>query len=471
MKHKFFSFAMVLVLVLSSGCASIQNAQQAMQFETALAEKGELSAFVVANGAVRPAHQASLTWQVGGRVQVQDLSIGSAVSRDQELARIAPDSLPQSLVLAQVDLIQAQQQLQDLQDNALQQAEAQLSLVQAQQALEKAERKRRAFGNGQRQVAQVTLDSAQAEVILADESVTNAQRFFDMVDDRPPSDPERAMAQQQLSQAIQQRDLAYANLSYLTSAPTSSEVALADAELALAQAQLLDAQHKNDRIKDGVPADELRAAEARLQAAQMTLEQQFLLAPFDGIITRLSVEDGDLVTPGSLAFQMEDRSHLYVDVSISELDINFIQQGTEVSLSFDAILGQSYAGRVLQVGMSGERSQGVVTYPVVIEVLEPDEAIKSGMTALVRIQTQYVQDVLLVPNAAVRVLDGERVVFVQRGTGLPQPVPIQLGISSEVYSQVISGDLQEGDAIVLNPDLLMQMQTQSNSMLTVGAGE
>ncbi|MCA1954877.1 MAG: efflux RND transporter periplasmic adaptor subunit [Anaerolinea sp.] len=458
MKYKIFSVAMVLVLILISGCASIQSAQQAMKFETAPAEKGDLSAFVVANGVVRPARQASLSWSVGGRAEVADLTIGDAVRQDQELARIAPDCLPQSLVLAQVDVYQAQQQLDALLNNEVNRAQAQLNMVQAQSALEKAERKRRQFGNGQRQVAQLTLDSAQADVVLAEEAVANAQRFFDMVDDRPASDPQRATAQQQLAQAIQQRNLAQANLSYLTSAPSSSEVALADAELALAQAQLLEAQRAYERIKDGAPADELAAAQARLQAAQMTLEQQFLLAPFDGVITDRRVEDDDWVTPGSLAFQLEDRSHWFVDVAISEIDINFIEKGTAVQLSFDAVPGREYQGEVVQVGLSGERAQGVVNYPVVIEVLNPDSSIRSGMTVLVRIQTQHVQDVLLVPNSAVRILDGERVVFVQRGAGLPQPVKIQLGISSETHSQVLSGDLQVGDAIVLNPDSLMQMQ-------------
>ena len=74
------------------------------------------------------------------------------------------------------------------------------------------------------------------------------------------------------------------------------------------------------------------------------------------------------------------------------------------------------------------------------------------MTAAVNIVVDQLQDVLLVPNRAVRVLEGKRVVYVLKDGSL-QPVEITLGASSDTVSEVLEGELKEGDLIVLNPPL------------------
>jgi HlyD family secretion protein len=73
------------------------------------------------------------------------------------------------------------------------------------------------------------------------------------------------------------------------------------------------------------------------------------------------------------------------------------------------------------------------------------------MTAGVNLVVSQLEDVLRVPNRAVRVLEGERVVYILDPNGLPTPVDIVLGASSDTYSEVVGGDLAEGDVIVLNP--------------------
>jgi HlyD family secretion protein len=95
----------------------------------------------------------------------------------------------------------------------------------------------------------------------------------------------------------------------------------------------------------------------------------------------------------------------------------------------------------------------VVSFEVEVEVLNPDSSIKPGMTAAVNIVVSHIENVLLVPNRAVRVQDGQRVVFVMRD-GLPVTVEITLGASSETDSEVLAGELKVGDLIVLNPPLI-----------------
>ncbi|MCK4742049.1 MAG: hypothetical protein KAS80_07180, partial [Anaerolineales bacterium] len=94
--------------------------------------------------------------------------------------------------------------------------------------------------------------------------------------------------------------------------------------------------------------------------------------------------------------------------------------------------------------------QGVVSFPVTVEVLDADEAIKPGMTAAVNIIVEQIENVVLIPNRAVRVRDGERVVslFVN---GVITPMPVVLGATSDLYSEVLEGDVNVGDVIILNP--------------------
>jgi HlyD family secretion protein len=119
-------------------------------------------------------------------------------------------------------------------------------------------------------------------------------------------------------------------------------------------------------------------------------------------------------------------------------------------LTFDAILGREYHGEVVEVTQAGTVEEGVVNFTVTVELTDADAAVKPGMTAAVNIVVEELQDVLLVPNRAVRLVDGERVVYVlQDGQSVKKN--IRLGSSSDTMSIVAGGDVQEGDVVILNP--------------------
>jgi HlyD family secretion protein len=203
-------------------------------------------------------------------------------------------------------------------------------------------------------------------------------------------------------------------------------------------------------VKDGPNPDDIAAAKARLAAAEATLKTARIEAPFSGTITSVQAKPGDQVAPGTVAFGLADLSHLLVDVEISEVDINRIALGQPVNMNFDAVLDLTYHGEVTAIGLSGVITQGVVSFNVTVELQDADERIKPGMTAAVNIVVEQIEDVLLVPNRAVRVVDGERTVFILEG-GQLKPVTIQLGVSSDTQSQVLDGELKVGDLVVLNP--------------------
>jgi HlyD family secretion protein len=188
-----------------------------------------------------------------------------------------------------------------------------------------------------------------------------------------------------------------------------------------------------------------------VDAAQATLNMARLTAPFAGTVTEAQPLPGDQVSMGTPAFRVDDLSSLLVDVELSEVDINSVTVGQTVTLTFDAILGQEYEGEVVKVAQAGNVVGGVVNFTVTVELTDADELVKPGMTAAVNIVVKEINDAVLVPNRAVRLVDGNRVVFVMGEEGMPEDVEIRLGSSSDTMSVVVGGDLEEGDTIILNP--------------------
>ncbi len=196
--------------------------------------------------------------------------------------------------------------------------------------------------------------------------------------------------------------------------------------------------------------DDLTAAQARLQAAQTTVASRSLTSPFAGTITEVDAKPGDQVSPATVAFRLDNLGRLLVDVTISEVDINNIKVGQPVTLSFDAIQDKQYQGVVSQVAPVGDVLQGVVNFDVTVELTDDDQNVKPGMTAAVNIIIDQITDALLVPNRAVRVVNGKQVVYLLNNGQLVE-TPVTLGASSDSQSQVTSGNLQVGDQVVLNP--------------------
>jgi HlyD family secretion protein len=294
------------------------------------------------------------------------------------------------------------------------------------------------------------MDLARARLVVAQDALSDAKSAYGRVGGDPMEDADKASALTMVAQAQAEIDAAKRALNWYKGRPSPIDQALLDAQVAQAQARVGDAQREWDRLKDGPAAADIVAAKARLAAAQSTAQMARISAPFAGTITSANVKPGDQVSPGTVGFGLADMSEMLVDSSLSEIDINRISLGQPVSIVFDAVSDQTYAGEVTEIGLTGEAIEGVVSFPITVRLVDSDQAVRPGMTAAVNIVVNEIQDVLLVPNRAVRVQDGKRVVYVLKDD-VPTPVEITLGASSDTDSQVVQGDLQEGDLIVLNP--------------------
>jgi HlyD family secretion protein len=428
-----------------------QRAAAISDLQTVSVERGDLVAGVGATGTVRANQTAILTWQTSGSVSKVLVEAGTQVSADEVLAELEETSLPQNVIMAGAELANAQTALADLLKPA-----SELSLRQTEQAIAKAERSvrdlERYVANLSSPGTQPDIDSARATVVLAENKLEQARQSFEPYANKPDNNLIRATLQSVLARAQKEYDAAVQRLNNLLGTANAVDLAAAKADLALAKAQLEDTQDQYERLLKGPEVDDIQAAEARVAAAQATVNQKHIAAPFTGTITEVQVKPGDQVAPGSVAFRLDDLSRLLVDVEVSEVDINQIDIGQDVILTFDAILGKEYHGIVSQVAFVGTPVQGVVDFIVTVELTDTDKDVKAGMTAAVNIAINQLQDVLLVPNRAVRIKEGQRVVYILRN-GVPTPVDISLGASSETFSEVLEGDLQEGDQVVLNPPL------------------
>ena len=428
-----------------------QRAAAISDLQTVPVERGDLVAGVGATGTVRANQTAILNWQTSGSVSQVYPEAGAQVSNAEILAELEETSLPQNVIMAGAELANAQTALKDLMKPA-----SQLSLRQAEQAITKAEQTvrdlERYVTNLSSPGGQTDIDSARATVVLAENKLEQARQNFEPYANKPEDNLIRATLQNALARAQKEYDAAAQRLNNLLGTANALDLAAAKADLALAQAQLEDAQEQHEKLLQGPEADDIQAAEARVAAAQATVNQKHITAPFAGTITEVQAKPGDQVVPGIGAFRLDDLSRLLVDVEVSEVDINQIDVGQDVLLTFDAILGKEYQGKVKQVALVGNAVQGVVDFIVTVELTDSDKDVKPGMTAAVNIATKQLQDVLLVPNRAVRIKDGQRVVYILRD-GVPTAVDVTLGASSESYSEILDGDLKVGDQIVLNPPL------------------
>lgn len=381
------------------------GADTASQYSTEKLERGTLTATVGATGTVRARQSGILTWQTNGTVEQVKVKVGDTVKKDQVLATLQKVSLPQSIIMAEADLINAQEALDTLLESDTARAQAAITLRDTRDDYESALEYRESL-DGKIDLQQVT--------------------YLYVGGRRVPK------------------------IKYYKGYADETTIAKADEDLALKKARYEDAQREFDRLAEGPNSADVAAAQARVAAAQATLNLAHITAPFNGVVTQVEPLSGDQVNAGTVAFRVDDLSHFLVDVQISEVDINSVSLGQVVSLTFDATLGKTYTGKVVEVGQTGNAVQGVVNFDVTVELIDVDEAVKPGMTAGINIVVTELNDVLLVPNRAVRMQDGKKVVYVLRD-GLPVVVEIRLGQSSDSYSVLADGDLKEGDLIILNP--------------------
>lgn len=208
----------------------------------------------------------------------------------------------------------------------------------------------------------------------------------------------------------------------------------------------------------------LNAAKADLEYAEHQCSFAYIYSPVDGIIVTRNVDPGQPVAASFQAPELftvaRDLKEMQIEVNVSEADIGKIKEGQEVDYTLDGYQDEIFKGRVSQVRISPTTVSNVVTYTVVVKVDNDDLKLKPGMTANVSIITQKKENVLCVPSIALKytpTTKGEikrydtQGIWVLRGSK-PVRETVEIGASDDTYTEITSGNIQEGDRIIVSSD-------------------
>lgn len=197
-------------------------------------------------------------------------------------------------------------------------------------------------------------------------------------------------------------------------------------------------------------------AQSSLENAQETLDDYSITAPISGEVVTKTAKAGDKIEGGSdgTLCVIYDLSYLEMTMSIDELDISDVAVSQEVQITADAVGGTTYTGVVTKVSVAGTTSGGITTYPVTVRIDET-EGLRPGMNVDAEIILESAEDVLAIPSGAVN--RGNTVLITadspSAANAVDQEAPegyvyveVETGISDDSYTQVLSG-LQEGDTV------------------------
>lgn len=373
------------------------NQTSAPQYMSARVERGNLRNTVTATGALQAVTTVQVGSQASGTLSALNADFNSIVKKGQVIAQLDP-----SVSKAQVD--QARANLQQARA-ALQQSIAGVSGSRAgvSDAQAKALAARSTVQNNQSGVS-----SAQANQAVLKAQLDDAQAFLNQ--------------QQYLmkSGVIAQRDYDLANTAYKTAearynqaaaqvnqavlserSSAGSGVAQSQAQLQQSQAQVQQSQAQVQQAQAQV-----QQGEAALRLAEVNLAHTTITSPIDGVVVSRDVNVGQTVAASLSAPTLftiaGDLTQMQVIANIDQADIGVVEQAKAVKFSVDAFPGKDFDGKIQQMRLNPQNVQNVVTYNVVIDVNNPDQKLKPGMTANLIITIDERNNVLKVPNSALR---------------------------------------------------------------------
>jgi len=433
--------------------------ESSMAERTATVERGPMIVTVTAAGTVEPEARAGLAFEIPGRVETVAVKVGEPVETEQMMAQLDTRSLEEQVEQAEASLELAQAQLAQLvagprpQEIAATEARG-LRAAEAQLAAAIANRDQIRAGASEAEIA-----SAEAQIAQAELKVKSAQLEYDRVRAEDRSETTVENAKEDLYVAEQELAAVQAELEELLAGVDPEELRAAEADVWAAAAQRDAAQAQLELMKAGPTQEQIDNAAAQVAQAQAALDQArlslaraTLYAPFDGVVAAINAVAGEQAPVGRPALVLLDTSGFHVETSADELDIARLEPGQSAEITLDALPDVTLMGVVDRIAPISQMEGGIVTYDVTVALDPTDAPIKADMTASLTILVQELENVLQVPTWMVRVdrTTGQTYVHRQMGEDV-EAVDVSLGIRYEGMSQVIGGDLEEGDTLVWIP--------------------
>jgi HlyD family secretion protein len=299
----------------------------------------------------------------------------------------SPEQRQLAIAAAELEVLQAQQALDALDDTAdLVAAQALQAIAVADKQLDLATQR---LDNLNEAADPADIDAARSAVTLAKDRLDKAREKFEPYDKKPEDNVVRAMLQAQMAEAQKKYDAVVTRLNNLLGKVNQFEQALADSGKILAQAQLDEARRQYDKVKDGPDPDAYQLAEQRLAAAQARLvaakasptpeqlavaqaqiqaaqaalgiiqaqmDKLVVRAPIDGVVLQRNIEPGEVALPGATLLSLVNLDDLSIVVYVPEDRYGQIEQGQAAHLTTD-----SFPGKVFEVVVSEIADQAEFT--------------------------------------------------------------------------------------------------------------
>jgi HlyD family secretion protein len=268
----------------------------------------------------------------------------------------------------------------------------------------------------------------------------------------------RALVEESAARLSKTRlDLARLSVAMSRNAASEFEMRTAETEVQAAEAALHAAEAQ------------VLSADAERRSAEIELEKTIIKSPIDGVVISRSIDAGQTVAASLQAPTLftiaNDLKKMRVNAAVSETDIGKIAEGMPAEFRVDAFPGRKFRGVVSQVRYAETIVDNVVTYTTLIDVDNSDLLLRPGMTATILFEVARADDVLIVPNAALRfdpvaasaAVDWNRPgrgrprqprVFRLDSTGKPAEVTVEPGLNDGAVTQIAAGSVKEGDAVV-----------------------
>ncbi|MFP4345750.1 MAG: HlyD family secretion protein [Anaerolineales bacterium] len=334
---------------------------------------------VSVTGEVVPALWATVSAQIGGRVVAVPVEMGDEVEAGAVLVQLDDADARLAVAQAEAQLASAEARLESVQASAREEeiAAAEAGVDQAQAGLQRV-----LEGAGDQQII-----AAEAELRNAEAELQQAQAAYDPIQWLPEIGlrPESL----RLQQATNAYEAARARYEDLVVGPSYAEVRQAQAAVAEAEAQLelLKAGARTEAVR--VAETEVEAARVNLEQAELTRERTTITAPFAGTVGSTYVRAGEFISPGQPLVTLGDLTTLRVETTdLDEIDVAQIEEGEEVTLTFDAFPDRTYTGEILRIAPMADQGSGGVNYTVYVELAEVPEDVRWGMTAFVDIEPE-----------------------------------------------------------------------------------
>ena len=408
-KFLWIAAGVVVVLALLIGSLTKNaNASDSAEAETAQVVSLTLTETVDSTGSLEAEPFANLNWKTSGTVAEVNVQPGDFVKAGDILLTLDPTSTSASIVSAQADLITAQQNLDDLLNSGTDLAQAAIDLKDAREDYDDA---------------------------------VNYLKYL-QTDTRVPQT-------KYLAKLVKQGNgWAYDYDTETFRGPAPEDwIIEAENDLALKKAKYEDAQREYDRLLAGDTSQDVIAAQAKVDAAQATVNTMSIIAPFDGQVLSVDQVNGDVVSSGELSVNIANLENLYVDAQVDESDIAKVQVGNQVTAESDALPGVTFTGEVMSINPVGEVISGLVKYAVRIDLDKPEAGIflPLGSTMNLVIQIGGETATLAVPITAIQNDSQGEFVWTLRGN---ETVRVDV-VGGEIIGEMVAvtGYLNEGDVV------------------------